>query len=251
MPRRPHRAGAGEMVIDLPPHRRRLAHDRVLEIRRVGGGGVHDDGERGLERMGEVARMGARFLGLLLVMREQAVQLLDHRQHLVGHRLRHAALFACAHPDDLAPQRPQGAQAIDALDARHQEQPHAEQREALDQCRAQCADLAVQPGARLRHRENPAVPGAGDDHRPLHHAQALVRELVAVIDAQVRAGPVDIQLQRAVPERAGAPVLMAPGADLVIEAAIGFEEALVRQRAVEEHLAIRADLGGCDHRRQA
>ena len=40
-----------------------------------------------------------------------------------------------------------------------------------------------------------------------------------------------------------------PG-DLPVEARIGFEEALVGERAVETHLPVRADLGLYDHRLQ-
>jgi len=43
---------------------------------------------------------------------------------------------------------------------------------------------------------------------------------------------------------------MALAADLPVEAAIGLEKALVAQRTVQENLAIRANLGGGDHRGQ-
>ena len=58
------RAGAGEMMIDLPPHGPRFAHDGFAEVVGLGGRGVHDDGQRRLERVGEVAGVAARFLGL-------------------------------------------------------------------------------------------------------------------------------------------------------------------------------------------
>src|SRR3546814_9470696 len=67
------------MVIDLPAHRARLADDGIGEVGAVRGGGVGDDGERGLERMGEVAGVAPRLLGLHLIMGEKLVQLLRHR----------------------------------------------------------------------------------------------------------------------------------------------------------------------------
>src|SRR3546814_20391078 len=72
------------MVIDLPAHRARLADDGIGEVGAVRGGGVGDDGERGLERMGEVAGVAPRLLGLPLIMGEQLVQLLRHRLELLG-----------------------------------------------------------------------------------------------------------------------------------------------------------------------
>ena len=80
-------AGAGEVVVDLAAHRRRLAQHGLVEIGRVRAGGVGQHGQRGLERMGEVAGMGARFLGLLLGMGEQRVQFLDHRLHFLRQRI--------------------------------------------------------------------------------------------------------------------------------------------------------------------
>ncbi len=43
---------------------------------------------------------------------------------------------------------------------------------------------------------------------------------------------------------------MSLGADLVIKAAIGLQKALIGKRAIEQHFAIRPDLGRSDHRRQ-
>ena len=45
----------------------------------VGRRGVGDDGQRRLQRMGEVAGVAARFLGLILAVRQQLVELADER----------------------------------------------------------------------------------------------------------------------------------------------------------------------------
>ena len=238
------------MMVHLPPHRRRLADHRVAQVRRLGGRGVHDDGQRRLERMGQIARMGARLLRLPLIMRQQRVQLLHHRQHFGRHRLGHAVLLARAHPHDFLPHLAQGAQAIDGLQARQHEQSQRQQREALEQGGPQCLDLRVQPGPRLRHHEQPARLRSGQHHRPLHDAQVLARKLLAVIDMQLPVVMLPRRLERSVPQGPRPPILMPLGADLVIEAAIGLQEALVGQFAVEQHLAIGPDLGRADHRGQ-
>ena len=72
-------AGAGEVMVDLAAHGRCLAADRVGEVGGVGGGGVGDHRERGLERMGKVAGVAPRFLGLGFAMRQQLVDLVDQR----------------------------------------------------------------------------------------------------------------------------------------------------------------------------
>ena len=77
------RPGAREMMVDLAPHDRRLAADRVGKVGRVGGRGIGDDRQRSLQRMGEVAGVAARFLGLLLAVGEQLVDLLGQRLDLV------------------------------------------------------------------------------------------------------------------------------------------------------------------------
>src|SRR5690242_1700533 len=73
------RPGAGKVMVDLPAHDRRLATDGVCEVGRVGGRGVGDDGEGGLQRMGEIAGMAARFFSLLFTVGEKLVDLLRQR----------------------------------------------------------------------------------------------------------------------------------------------------------------------------
>ena len=72
-------AGAGEMVVDLAAHHRGLAADGVGEVGRSRGRGVGDHRQRRLQRMGEVAGVAPRLLGLGLAMREQLVDLLGQR----------------------------------------------------------------------------------------------------------------------------------------------------------------------------
>ena len=67
------------MVVDLAAHDQRLAAHGVGEVGRVRGRGVGDHGQRGLQRMGEVAGVAPRFLRLVLAMLEQLVDLLGQR----------------------------------------------------------------------------------------------------------------------------------------------------------------------------
>ena len=69
------------LVIDLALHRIGFSQHSIIQIGRLRMRGVVEDGERGLERMGEIARMGARFFCLLFRMFEQCVQLIHHRLH--------------------------------------------------------------------------------------------------------------------------------------------------------------------------
>ena len=73
------RPGPGEMVVDLAPHDQGLAAHGVGKVRRAGGRGIGDHGQRGLQRMGKVAGMTPRLLGLRLAVREQLVDLLGQR----------------------------------------------------------------------------------------------------------------------------------------------------------------------------
>src|SRR3546814_8536353 len=59
-----------------------------------------------------------------------------------------------------------------------------------------------------------------------------------------------IGLQSTVPQGAGAEIVKALAADLKINAAIGFQKALVSKWPDKSHFAIGADLGRADHRGQ-
>ena len=238
------------MMIDLPPHRRRLADHRVAKVRRLGGRRVHDDGQRRLERVGQIAGMGARFFRLPLIMGKEGVQFLHHRQYFGRHRFCHPAFLARPHPDDFQPHLAQRAQAVDRLQRRQHEQPERQQRETLEQGGSQCLDLRVQSRPRLRHHEQPVRVRSGQHHRALHDAQVLAGELLAVIDVQLAIIMFGRRLERPVPQGPRPPILTPLGADLVIEPAIGLQESLVGQFPVEQHLAVRADFGCGDHRGQ-
>ena len=70
---------------------------------------IGDDGQRGLQRMGEVAGVAPRFLGLRLAMGQQFVDLVDQRLDLAREILGDAGLHAAADRGHLAPhaaQRP-------------------------------------------------------------------------------------------------------------------------------------------------
>ena len=58
---------------------------------------------------------------------------------------------------------------------------------------------------------------------------------------------IGVHFERAIPQRARRKILVVGAANLPIEPAVGFEQPLIAQRAVEEHLAIGANLGRGDH----
>ena len=224
-------AGAGEMMVDLAAHRRRLAADRVDEIGAVRGGGVGDDGERRLQRVGEIAGMAARLLGLDLVMREQGVQLLGQRLDLARQPLLDPRLLARADRGDRAAHAAQRPQTVDRLQRGEHDQAEAENAERADQGPAEHADLLVERVAALRDLEAPAHRRAGQADVALDDAQPLRREFVAVVGSgpRRRHGGRPTR-QPPVPERARREGIEALAADLVIEARIGLEEALVGGR---------------------
>jgi len=70
-------ARAREVMVDLAPHGRRLAAHGFGEIGVVGGCGVGNHGQRGLERVRQVTGVTPRLLGLCFGVRQQLVDLLD------------------------------------------------------------------------------------------------------------------------------------------------------------------------------
>ena len=187
------------MVIDLPAHDRRLANHGVGEVRSLGGGSIHDDGQRRLERMREVARMRSRLLGLSLGMREQRVQFLDQRLHFERQRLGDAVGTGRAHRLDRAAHVAQREQPVPGLQGGHQQQAQRKNDEAVDQDRADRGDLRFQFAGAGSHGEPPLRIAAGQDDRALHHAQRLARELQAVVDMRLGIEMVAAHFKRAIP----------------------------------------------------
>ncbi len=239
-----------EVMLDLPLHRRSLAPHRVGEFGAVTGRAVDEHGERGLERMREVAGMQPRFFGLFLVMREQRVEFVDHRLHLERQRGGDAALLSAAHRGDRAADMAQRPQAVEGLKRREDDQPEPEQSEAGDQRRAQRPRLHLQHVARLGDLEPPFRLAARQHHIALGDAQFLVGELVAVIDMEnlvvVRVGRVEPPF----PQRARGIGFLPPAADLPVKAAVRFEEARVAERLDHPDLAVGTDFGRADHAEQ-
>ena len=251
-PRKPdctatNRAGAGEMVIDLAAHHRRLADHRIGKIRRLGRGGVHDNRERRLERMSQIARMGARFFGLPFRMGQQSVQFFHQRLHFKRERFCHPVRPRVAHPLDRKAHPAQRAEPVPGLQHRHQEQAEPKHHEAADQDRANTGDLAVQIVPAGGHGEPPFGIAARQDDRPFHHPQRLIGELEAVVGVRKLVEVVRLNLERAVPQRAREKLVMPLAYNLPVEPAIGLEEALIAQRAVEEHFAVGANFRRSDH----
>jgi len=61
------------MVVDLPPHRPRLADHGIGQIVGIGSRSVHDDRQRRLQRMRQVARVPPRLLRLAFIMLDERV----------------------------------------------------------------------------------------------------------------------------------------------------------------------------------
>ena len=136
------------------------------------------------KRMGEVAGVAARLLGLLLAVREQLVDLVDQRADLQREILGDAGLRARADRDHFAPDPAQRPQAVERLQRGEHQKPGAERGEAGDQRRAQVPDLAVDHVARLGDLEPPADIAAGQDDIALDDAQRLAGEFAAVVGVQ-------------------------------------------------------------------
>ena len=73
---------AGQMVIHLTAHRRRLSDHRLIQIRGGSSGRIHDDRQRRFQRMGKIAGMAARRFRLGFAMRQQLVDFRHQRFHL-------------------------------------------------------------------------------------------------------------------------------------------------------------------------
>ncbi len=144
-------------------------------------------------------------------------------------------------------QRPQ---AIEGLERREDDETEPEQHEAGDQCLPHRADLRIERLARLRDLVPPIGPAPRQDDIAFEHAQFLVGELVAVVCVDLVVDMGCRRLQRALPQRTRAVGFLIAPADLPIEAAVRFEEALVAERLDQPHLAIGADLRRADHRDQ-
>ena len=197
--------------------------------------------------MGKIAGMGTRFLGLALVVGEQRVQFLDHGLDFQRQRISHPAGTCLAHGLDGATHPAQGAKAVPGLQPRHDEQAQAQDDKAVDKDRADTADLFVKVPSAGSHGEPPLRLAARQQDRPFDHPQRLAGELVAVIDVRLGVEMVAAHLKAAVPQRARREILVAGAPDLPVKAAVGLQKALVAERPVEEHLAVRADLGRGDH----
>ena len=146
------------------------------------GGGVGDDGERRLQRMGEVAGMAPRLLGLGLVMLEQGVQFLGQRLDLARQPLVDPRLLARADRGDGAADAAQRPQAVDRLQRGEHDQAEAENAERAHHGAPEHADLLVDHVAALRDLEAPAHRRAGQPDVALDDPQLLAREFVAVVD---------------------------------------------------------------------
>ncbi len=192
-------------MIHLAAHRGRFPNDRLAQIRRLRRRGIHDDGQRRLERMGEVAGVAPRFLGLRLAVGEQLVDFFGQRPDLRREIRADAGLLARADRGHLAPNAPQRPQAVDGLQRGEDQQSQPQRPEAPDQGLAKPVDLVVDRLARLGDLVAPTDPGAGQGDVALGDAQRLVvpsrRKFVAVVEMGLDVVVVAVDLQSAIPER--------------------------------------------------
>ena len=236
-----------QMVINLPPHDRCFADYRVRQVRGLGRGRVHHHGQRGLQRMGQIARMRPRLFGLLFGVGQQRVQFLHQRLHLQWQRFGQAVLAGRAQALNRQANPAQRAKPVPRLQGGHHEKAQAKHQKAPAEDRANPADLLIQFLTTGRHGEGPMGRTVRQDYRSLDHPQRLIRILEAVVDVGFLVEVATLQLKAAIPQRAGGKILMPLASHQPITAAVRFQKTLVPQRTVKEHLAIRPDLGRGDH----
>ena len=181
-------AGAGKVMIDLAAHRRALRGSTVsARSGAARGGGVGDHGQRGLERMGEVAGMAARLLGLLLAMREQLVDLVDQRLDFAAGSPRRCG-SACRERIATT-SRPHPAQRPQPVERLQRGEHRAGRRRARRSCATRvernsliCSSIMSRDWATWK-RQRTSLPGRIDV--ALDDAQRLAGELAAVVGMEV------------------------------------------------------------------
>ena len=156
-----NRARAGEVVINLAAHHCCLTDYGFRQVGRMRRRRVHHHGQRGFERVGQIAGVRARFLRLPLRMRQQCIEFLHQGLHFERQRFGHPVGPGVAHPLDRAAHPAQGAKSVPGLQRRHNQQAQPQNGQAAQQCPAHLADLPVQIAAPLGHRKAPDRIAAG------------------------------------------------------------------------------------------
>src|SRR3546814_15897374 len=119
----------------------------------LGGGGVHDDGDRRCQGVGKIACMPPRLLRLPFIMGEQFVQFLDHWHDFVRQGRSDAILVPRAHPGYFQAHAAQGASAMTGLYCRHDDETQAAYVKAFDPGRTENGNLLNKAGAYLSAHE--------------------------------------------------------------------------------------------------
>ena len=139
------------------------------------------DGQRRLQRVGEVAGVAPRLFGLHLVMLDQRVQFLGQRLDLARQPFLDPRFLARADRRDGAADPAQRPKPVNRLQSGEDDQAEAEDTERTQQGAAEDADLFVDHVAALRDLEAPAHRRAGQADVALDHPELLLGEFVAVV----------------------------------------------------------------------
>ena len=228
-------------MVDLAAHYTCLAQHRLPQVGCTGAGGIGDDSERRLQGMGQVARVAARFLRLQFRMFEQGVQFIHHRLHFQRQRVCHPVAAGGADVGNRLAHPAQGAKPIPGLCHGHQEQADAQHREGPGDDGADIGQLRVKFLAAAGDHELPLQIASRNAHCALYHAQGFVRRLHDIVEGRLFRDHAVAHVQRGIPQRArvlghqriGGEILAPLRADLPVEAAVRFQEALIAQPAIE------------------
>ena len=194
-----------KVVIDLAAHRRGFAEHRVGKVRATPRRGIGDDGERGLQRVGEIAGVTPRLLSLSFAVCKQLVDLFRKRPDFSGEIVAYARLLARADVRDLVANSPQWPKTIEGLQRGERKEAKSERGEAPDERHSKAPDLVVDRLARLRDLKSPAHRRSGKDRISLGNPQRLGivagRKFVAIVKIGLQIDMRSIHSKSTVPQR--------------------------------------------------
>ena len=239
------------MVVDVVAHGLGLAGDHVGERARLAPGLGQHHRQRRLQRMGEVADVGALALDDLLVVRHQRVEFVGQGLQLDRIAAHQPLGPALAHVGHLAAQGEQRLQAHPDLEQHGGDQAAAEQDQGDGRRGGEAPGVGVDRTAVLGgdedHRRRTPRQAAEHGHRPqtlIERAHGVVIDRLARLGGQ-GGGPARRPFQLAVEQRPrrdqrGQAAVLAGFGNLPVLAGIGAQGAGVGQGR-GQHLAVVAD----------